>query len=119
MQDEAVGPGGNATEAATIALAGGTGGFADAEFASLLLRALIDMAARSKRRQADVLAALRGAGVAAEPGRVRAALRTLLAQGFIADLVPLSDGGLLLTVTTAATERVEQRPQWLPLAEDG
>lgn len=116
MQNEAGEPGGGAPEAGTAAPIEEPDEPAEAEFASLLLRALTDMAARSKRRQADLTAVLRGAGLPAEPGRVRAALRTLLAQGSIADLVPLSDGGLLLTVTT---ERVDRPPQWLPLAEDG
>ncbi len=116
MQNGAGGPGGSATEPPMIVPTDERDESADTEFAALLMRALTDMAGRSKRRQADLTAALHGAGLPAEPGQVRAALRTLLAQGRIADLVPLSDGGLLLTVTA---ERVVQRPQWLPLSEDG
>ena len=87
----------------------------DADFAVLLLMALANMAARSKRGQADLVAALRGAGLTAEPRRVRAALRLLQERGAIEHLVPLSDGGLLLSVTKAATEQFGGVSQWLPL----
>lgn len=92
---------------------------ADAEFALLLLLALSTMASRSKRGQADVAAALRGAQLEAEPRRIRTALRRLQAEGAISNLVPLSDGGLLVTVATGAVER-QAVPIWLPdEAEDG
>ena len=89
----------------------------DADFAVVLLQALANMALRSKRRQADLTAALRGADIAADPARVRAALKLLRAQGAIDNLVPLSDGGLLLSVTQKAIERAGADPQWLPLGE--
>lgn len=84
--------------AATIAEPAPAATMNDQEFADHLLHALQAMAERSKRRQADVLAALRGAKLVAELRQVRAALRLLQAQGDIENLVPLSDGGLLLTV---------------------
>jgi len=91
----------------------------DDDFTALLLRALTDMAGRSKRRQADLTAALRGAGLPADPARVRAALRALAAQGCIENLVPLSDGGLLLSVTQAGLEaRAPTLNWWLPLADE-
>ena len=71
------------------------------------------MASRSKRRQADLVAALRGAKLPAEPRRVRAALRMLQAQGAIENLVPLSDGGLLLSVTQAVSAQFGGISQWL------
>lgn len=86
----------------------------DEAFALVLLRALTDMARRSKRRQADLTAALRGAGLQAEVSQVRAALRLLAAQGCIETLVPLSDGGLLLSVTTAGIERLGGGMRWMP-----
>jgi len=89
--------------------------FDDADFAVVLLQALTVMAARSKRRQADLMAALRGADITAELPRLRNALRLLQAQGAIENLVPLSDGGLLLSVTQHAAERAGPPPQWLPL----
>ena len=89
----------------------------DAEFAMLLLLALSNMAERSKRRQADLVAALRGAGMIAEPRRVRAALRLLQAQGAIDKMVPLSDGGLLLSVVPSAAARFTIS-EWMP-RDDG
>lgn len=95
------------------------GALADEAFAAVLLRALVAMAVRSQRRQADLIAALRGAGLEAEPVRVRTALGLLRKQGCIENLVPLSDGGVLLSVTAAAIDRLGVRPRWLPLAEEG
>ncbi len=95
------------------------GGGTEAAFAAELLRALSDMAARSKRRQADVIAALRGAGLAAEPARVRSALRLLQRFGCIENLVPLADGGVLLSVLPAALEKLAPVPQLLSLVEEG
>ena len=91
----------------------------DADFAVVLLTALTNMAARSKRRQADLAAALRGADIVAEPRRLRAALRLLQAQGAIENLVPLSDGGLLLTVTHAANDPFGDIAKWLTGEEGG
>ncbi len=89
----------------------------DGDFAVVLLQALTRMAARSKRRQADLTAALRGADILAEPARVRSALRILRMQGAIENLVPLSDGGLLLSVTQKGSNRAAPAPEWLPLED--
>ncbi len=89
----------------------------DADFAVVLLQALTRMAARSKRRQADLVAALRGADIAVDPGQIRSALKILRANGAIENLVPLSDGGLLLSVTNKGSERAGPPPQWLPLED--
>ncbi len=89
----------------------------DGDFAVVLLQALTRMAARSKRRQADLTAALRGADILAEPARVRSALKILHSQGAIENLVPLSDGGLLLSVTQKGSNRAAPAPQWLPLED--
>lgn len=86
----------------------------EADFAVVLLQALTTMALRSKRRQADLMAALRGADIVADPARVRGALRVLRAQGAIENLVPLSDGGLLLSVTQRAVERGCAVMDWVP-----
>ena len=91
----------------------------DDGFADRLLRALVTMALRSTRRQADVAAAMHGAGLSPEPARVRAALRLLQAQGCIENLVPLSDGGLLLSITRTALERGAPPSPWLPLDDAG
>lgn len=96
---------------------GGSPAPSDEAFAKLLLHALSEMASRSKRRQADVGAALCGAGLPAEPARVRPALRILQTLGCVEKLVPLSDGGLLLSVPPGAIDRLGERAHWLPLAE--
>jgi hypothetical protein len=88
--------------------------FDDADFAVVMLQALTRMAARSRRRQADVTAALRGADIVAEPARVQLALERLLEQGAISNLVPLSDGGLLLSVPHQPSEHRGLAPRWQP-----
>lgn len=85
-----------------------------AAFAERLLIALSAMAARSKRGQADLTAVLCAAGIPADPGRVRAALGRLQAQGCVQNLVPLSDGGMLLSVTPNGG-RFGSESQWLPV----
>jgi len=80
-------------------------------------RALIDMAMRSQRRQADLLAALRGAGLPTDHARVWPVLQVLYRRGYIGKFVPLSDGGLLLTVHREATEQRGMLPDWLPIKE--
>jgi len=89
----------------------------DPDFAAVVLRALIGMAGRSQRRQADVLAALRGASLSSNLPRVRTALRLLQGQGCVSNLVLLSDGGVLLTVTRQAMDQSGPVPHWLPLEE--
>jgi hypothetical protein len=77
-----------------------------------LLKALTAMAVRSKRRQADLGAALRRAGLTAGREQILAALRDLEAAGCVEHLVPLSDGGLLLSVTTQGIERLGSSSRW-------
>lgn len=119
MQDKAIGPGEEASGQTSATPQGEPRLLSDDAFAALLLRALAEMAGRSKRRQADLTAALHRAGLPAEPARVRAALRQLLAQGRVTGPVPLSDGGLLLTVPASVGRPPAESPQWLPMAEDG
>ena len=71
-----------------------------------VLAAMADMALRSKRRQADFDAAMRRAGL--ETGLLgrQAALNRLHDHGFIDKLVPLSDGGVLLSVTALGLDRL-------------
>jgi hypothetical protein len=69
------------------------------DYAYLVLAAFTAMAARSLRQQVDVEAALRAAGLPTSGPYVDAALRFLLEDGAISDVVPLSDGGILLIVT--------------------
>jgi hypothetical protein len=63
-----------------------------------LYRALHAMAVKSPRFQADVQAAMRRAGLSAQPARLAAALQRLEVAGQISNQIPLSDGGILVTV---------------------
>jgi hypothetical protein len=85
------------------------------DFAAAVLRALTDMSARSLRSQADVAAALHAAQMPIDAPRLRAALRLLLANGCVTRPVPLSDGGLLLTVSRQAMPQLAAATEWLPL----
>ena len=85
-----------------------------ADFAALLLRAVTRMAGRSSRRQADLAAALRGAGMPTRSPLIPAALRLLQHQGCVTDLVALADGGLLLTVTGHDSAQSARMLHWLP-----
>jgi hypothetical protein len=69
-----------------------------------VLAAVVDMALRSKRRQADLEAALCHGGI--ETSRLLAlqAADTLSRQGWVDNVVPLHDGGVLLSVTALGLE---------------
>jgi len=74
----------------------------DVAYASDLLTALMSVAASSQR--AEVRAALRLGGLSDEPARLRIALLFLRREGCISNLEPLSDGGLVVTVTSGLTQ---------------
>jgi hypothetical protein len=76
------------------------------DFDDALLAALAGMAARSHRRQADLFVAVRRSGLTATPDLVRAALRHLQDDGCVDRVVPLADGGVLLSVTSRGVERL-------------
>lgn len=71
-----------------------------------VLAALTDMALRSKRRQADLDAALRHARIEAGYAWRMAALERLRIEGCVDNVVELSDGGVLLSVTAAGLDRL-------------
>ena len=71
-----------------------------------VLAALADMALRSKRRQADLDAALRHVGMEAGRSWRLAALERLRGHGFVDRVVELSDGGVLLSVTALGLDRL-------------
>jgi len=71
-----------------------------------VLVAVADMALRSKRRQADLDAALWGAGMSAVRDQRLAALARLREQGCVDKVVELSDGGVLLSVTALGLDRL-------------
>jgi len=86
-----------------------------AAFVTQLLCALAAMAVRSKRRQADLSAALKRSGLQATAQGVMSALRQLEQQGCIEDLVPLYDGGVLMSVTSRGIEHLSAGPRWTML----
>jgi hypothetical protein len=71
-----------------------------------VLVAVADMALRSKRRQADLDAALWSAGMTGAHDRRLAALERLREQGCVDKVVELSDGGVLLSVTALGLDRL-------------
>ena len=77
-----------------------------ADFSDALLAALAQMAARSPRRQADVMVAIRRAGLSADAGKVEAGLAALLRDGCITPPLVLSDGGILAAVTVRGVEHL-------------
>ena len=70
-----------------------------------VLAALVDMALRSKRRQADLGAALRHARINAPRDLQHLALGHIEARGWVSKIVPLCDGGVLLSVTAQGLEQ--------------
>jgi hypothetical protein len=87
----------------------------DTVFATQLLGALAAMAVRSKRRQADLAAALQRAGLRGSAQNLTTALRHLEEAGYIEDLVPLYDGGVLMSVTSRGIEQLNTGPRWTML----
>jgi hypothetical protein len=81
-------------------------------FAKLLLEALGVMAARSRRGEADLAAVLRRSGLSADVALVRQALGMLQRNGCVSNVVPLSDGGLLLRVTGLAIDDWHTASHW-------
>jgi PAS domain S-box-containing protein len=86
-----------------------------ADFAAQVLCALSDMSARSHRHQADFAAALRGAALPLNSPLLKPALQLLQVQGCVTNLLLLSDGGLLLTVTRQCMQPTAAAAHWLPL----
>ena len=71
-----------------------------------LLCALADMATRSTRVQADLGAAMRQAKLLLGVDQVMAALADLEIGGYVAQIIPLGDGGTLVSVTPSGAELV-------------
>jgi hypothetical protein len=107
------------TDAHAIAMAStesaeASGGDDDAAFTAAVAAALTKMAARSPRHQADLIAALRGAGLPLDRPRIEAALNRLVSDGIVTTTLVLSDGGMLVTVAPVApdTGRVWRTPAY-------
>ncbi len=71
-----------------------------------MLAAVAEMALRSKRRQADLDAAMRHVGIKAGSAWRLAALERLRINGYVDKVVMLSDGGVLLSVTAPGLDRL-------------
>jgi len=93
-----------AVEQGAIAKQGDIASLTEA-FVQDALSAIAEMALHSKRRQADLDAALRHAGLNAG-GRRLAVLERLRRLGHIDKVVELADGGVLLSVTALGLERL-------------
>jgi hypothetical protein len=72
------------------------------------LSAVAEMALLSKRRQADLDAALRHARLEARGQRRLAVLERLRRLGFIDKVVELTDGGVLLSVTALGLQHLDR-----------
>jgi hypothetical protein len=94
------------------ALPPGEPSLAVVEFTAALRDALNVMARRSHRMQADVTAAMNGAGLKIDANQMRRALLLLFEQGCVKDFVPLADGGLLVTVTQRPFPMPRSGPNW-------
>ena len=77
-----------------------------------LLESFVIMASKSKRRQADLNAVLRRSGIKATSDQVQAAVIRLQSGGFVREIVPLYDGGTLVTVTNMGMDRTGRNPRW-------
>ncbi len=73
-----------------------------------VLRALAAMARISKRQQAELDVALRRAGLILPLSQQAEALRHLCETASVEDVIPLDDGGVLLSVTSAGMERASR-----------
>lgn len=87
-------------------------------FEDALLAALATMAVRSHRRQADLGIAVRRAALMAGPERIHRALLNLEHDGCVDQVVPLTDGGVLVSVTGRGIERLSHTNRSHALAAD-
>lgn len=84
----------------------------DDDLCDLLLAALVAMASKSKRRQADLAAAMLRSRIEASQPRVDIALARLQEGGCIREIVPLYDGGILITVTNMGMDLLGRSAHW-------
>ncbi len=85
----------------------------DDELPYALLAALVAMARKNARFQADVDAAVKRRGILASPGRLKQALTCLKDAKLLERLIPLYDGGMLVTPTNAAMDTIGGGLSWL------
>ena len=77
-----------------------------------LLAALVVLASKSKRRQADLSAALRRMNLPVTADQVMAALDKLREEGCVQDWMPLYDGGMLVSVTNRGMDQTGRIGSW-------
>jgi hypothetical protein len=77
-----------------------------------LLAALVVLASKSKRRQADLSAALRRMNLPVTVDQVMSALRKLRDEGCVQQWVPLYDGGMLVSVTNRGMDQTGRIGSW-------
>lgn len=70
-----------------------------------VLQALAKMARASRRQEAEVGSALHRAGLVLDPDQCDDALMQLLAADCIERIIPLTDGGTLVSVTAIGMSR--------------
>jgi hypothetical protein len=78
------------------------------ELAVRLLHALAGVSALSLRKEARLIPAINALGLQIDHSGIRAALLLLRDNGCIKNLIPLSDGDLLLTVTGTDLPQLNQ-----------
>jgi hypothetical protein len=77
-----------------------------------LLAAMVILAAKSKRRQADLSAALRRMNLPVTAEQIMAALHKLREEGCVQDWVPLYDGGMLVSITNRGMDETGRIGSW-------
>jgi hypothetical protein len=77
-----------------------------------LLAALVVLASKSRRRQADLSAALRRMNLPVTADQVMAALQRLREEGCVQDWMPLYDGGMLVSVTNRGMDQTNRIGSW-------
>jgi len=90
----------------------GPGDFSAEELCETLLAALVVLASKSKRRQADLSAALRRMNLPVTADQVMAALGKLRDEGCVLDWMPLYDGGMLVSVTNRGMDQTGRMVSW-------
>jgi hypothetical protein len=90
----------------------GPSDFSAEELCETLLAALVVLASKSKRRQADLSAALRRMNLPVTADQVMAALGKLRDEGCVLDWMPLYDGGMLVSVTNRGMDQTGRMVSW-------
>ncbi len=115
-RDAATGPGqlrpySTAEKSVSISNVGPTDYSAD-DLRDTLLAAMVVLASKSKRRQADLSAALLRMNLPVTADQVMAALRKLREDGCVQDWIPLYDGGMLVSVTNRGMDETNRIGSW-------